>query len=361
MNNFRLINAKYKLTFDEIKFLVDIIQNITRRGVVELDATKYDIKFVKRMIGKYLEISCDEDYYLLNWFSAIEYENTQRIFYITLNPDIRDFLQELKLDLTPEDLVSFFSLNSNYSRAIFKLLKVHQHKKVAVVNVEDLKQRLQVPKALQTYSNFKMKVLNVTQEELKKYSDISFELQEIKEGKKVTKLRFIILEDFETKEEIQEDTLSGSGDIMLIEEPKETIPIIKPSEDFNTKIKRVVNFFDQERRKIQKNYVRQEYKNIDGEYLLRVHLKESGRTPEMFFDAVRWLFSNNPEAAFHRQYIMNITKLIEHYNTLEHQAMYSKKAIEFSQEAQTWYNVYKKQGFKEEEILEKLKEGGYLS
>ena len=130
--------------------------------------------------------------------------------------------------------------------------------------------------------------------------------------------------------------------------------------EYNLKIKRVVSFFDQERKKLQPNYVRKEYKNTDAHYMLRIHLKESGRTPEMFFDAIRWLFSNNPKASFHRDYIMNIAKLIEHFNTLEHQAMHSKEAVEFNEEAQTWANIYKKQGLSDAQILEKLREAGYI-
>jgi transcriptional regulator with XRE-family HTH domain len=139
-----------------------------------------------------------------------------------------------------------------------------------------------------------------------------------------------------------------------------SIKIEENADDHNADIKRVVTIFDQERRKLQSNFVRKEYRNVDGQYLLRMHMKETGRTPKMFFDAIRWLFSNNPKAAFPRQYIMNIGKLIEHFNTLEHQAMYSEEAVAFNDEARAWYNVYKKQGMPEEEILEKLREGEYI-
>ena len=129
---------------------------------------------------------------------------------------------------------------------------------------------------------------------------------------------------------------------------------------FNADVKRVVTIFDQERRKLQSNFVRKEYKNVDGQYLLRIHMQETNRTPQMFFDAIRWLFSNNPKASFHRQYIMNIAKLIEHFNTLEHQAMYSQEAVQFNDEAKAWYNVYKKQGKSDDEIMQLLREGGYI-
>ena len=57
---------------------------------------------------------------------------------------------------------------------------------------------------------------------------------------------------------------------------------------------------------------------------------------------------------------MNIGHLIKHFNALEHQAMYCKESLAFSEEAQVWANVYKKKGLSDEEILEKLREGGYL-
>ncbi|EQB34282.1 hypothetical protein M947_11635 [Sulfurimonas hongkongensis] len=141
---------------------------------------------------------------------------------------------------------------------------------------------------------------------------------------------------------------------------KKTKTVDANSDEFNLKIKRVVAFFDQERKKLQRNFIRKEYRNMDAEYMLRLHLKETNRTPEMFYDAIRWLFSNNPKAAFHRDYIMNIAKLIEHYNTLEHQAMHSKEALEFNEEAQTWANIYKKQGMDDAEIIEKLREAGFI-
>lgn len=128
-----------------------------------------------------------------------------------------------------------------------------------------------------------------------------------------------------------------------------------------TEIGRIVALFDVKRKSIQSNFVRQEYRNMDGEYLLRKHLYETKRTPQMFLDAVQWLFSNNPKAAFHREYIMNIGHLIKHFNAIEHQAMHSEESVQFSEEAQVWANVYKKKGFSDEEILEKLREGGYLS
>ena len=80
----------------------------------------------------------------------------------------------------------------------------------------------------------------------------------------------------------------------------------------------------------------------------------------MFMDAIQWLFSNNPKAKFHREYIMNIGSLIQHFNTIEYQAMYSKESINFNKDIKLWTSIYKEKGYSEYEISIKLKEAGYL-
>ncbi|WP_455756138.1 hypothetical protein [Sulfurimonas sp.] len=166
-----------------------------------------------------------------------------------------------------------------------------------------------------------------------------------------------IIKDHQQEIEELNKKINGksSKEIEVQEVRKKELEVKKQDE-----VKEIVSLFDVKRQSIQANFVRQEYRNMDGEYLLRKHLVETNRTPKMFLDAVQWLFSNNPKAAFHREYIMNIGTLIKHFNTIEHQAMYSEESVQYSEEAQVWVNVYKKKGFSDEEILQKLREGGYL-
>ena len=369
----QLINARYKLNEEEIDFLILLIEHIGGE-IISFKSEKYDLKFIKKISSKTLEMTTTNSSVFINWFTKIEFDNEKSIFIVNIKDEVREFLLKLKKDLSNEDLKYFFLLSSNYSRAIYKLLKAYEHKSNATVNLEDLKNRLQIPKGLHLYSNFKMKVLNIAQEELKKTTDISFNIQEKKDGKKVTSLIFNIcsaeeLESLkiEEKEDVRKNLLSDSLEIEAVEVKTESLlvqnavkSLDKKLSPENEEIKRIVSFFDLERKKLQPNFVRREFKNVDGEWLLRVHLKETGRTPKMFFDAIRWLFSSNPQATFHRQNIMNIAKLIENFNTIEHQAMYSQKAVSFNEEAQSWYNIYKKRGLSESEILEILKDGGFL-
>jgi len=359
----QLINARYKLNEEEINFLILVIKHI-HSEIISFKSEKYDIKFIKKISSKILEISTTSSYIFINWFVKIEFDNEKLIFTVEIKEEVREFLLKLSKDLSNEDLKFFFLLSSNYSRAIYRILKAHHHKLKAVINLEELKEKLQVPKGLQLYSNFKIKVLNIAQEELKEQTDITFTLEENKDGKKVTSLIFIIhTQEKKSKIENQKNQIvfkkqNIKTEAALVKNAKNYLD--KQISPLDQEIKRIVNLFDQERKKIQPNFIRKEAKFTDGEYLLRIHLKETGRTALMFLDAIRWLFSKNPKASFHRQYIMNIAKLIEHFNTLEHQAMYSEEAVKFNEEAQSWYNIYKKQGLKEEEILKKLQEGGFI-
>ncbi len=379
----KFINAKYKLDENEIDFILLLIKNIdnnSQQFIINIDSLEKQEHLIKKLIKKNFELLDDDGYILLNWFNKIEYKKSSALIKIELQKDVKSFLLSIKDDFLNDDLRTFFSLSNNYSRAIYKLLKNYQNKEKININLENLMDSLKVPKSLWTYADFKRKVLNTAYKDLQN-TDISFTIEEQTKWKKVIRLVFnIYTTDEFKKSNISEITVSKEKnlftnsvteieDVEVIEETTKEIEIKKTKKEldvfkednYNQEIKRIVSYFDQERKKLQPNYVRRESGyNVSAEYLLRMHLKETSRTPQMFFDAIRWLFSNNPKASFHRQYIMNIGKLIEHYNTLEHQAMYSEEAVKFSEEAQVWYNIYKKQGLSDEDILQKLKEGGYI-
>ncbi|MEO1953244.1 MAG: replication initiation protein [Campylobacterales bacterium] len=365
----KFINARYRLDKDEVLFIVSLLENNKdENGTFFVNIEKFAKRdvFIKNLIKKNMELQTDNGYLLFNFFTKIEYKKENNIVFIDIQKNVEEFLLELKNSFSKNELILFLSLSNNYTRGIYKILITYKNKKEIIVNLKDLMDSLNVPKSLFVYADFKRKVLNPVQIELAKEANLFFSIKEKKDARKVTSLVFHI----NSKEIIKSKKLQNEQK-MLTKEVKEskavdakqnTKLIRKDADDeFNDEIKRIVSFFDHERKKLQPNYVRKESSyNMSGEYLLRVHLKETGRTPQMFFDAIRWLFSNNPQASFHRQYIMNIGKLIEHFNTLEHQAMYSKEAVEFNEEAKVWYNIYKKQGLSHEEILEKLKEGEYI-
>ncbi|NOQ31083.1 MAG: hypothetical protein GQ570_08185 [Helicobacteraceae bacterium] len=129
------------------------------------------------------------------------------------------------------------------------------------------------------------------------------------------------------------------------------------SDSLHLDIKRVVNNFDTFRKKLQPSFVRQEFKNQDGQYILRLHIAETGRTPEMFNGAIRWLFSDDKEARFLRNNIMNISSLVQNYNKIEMLYIAKSSEAKVVDDTKRAVEYYRKKGYSDEAIAKGLKDG----
>ncbi|MBF0548445.1 MAG: replication initiation protein [Candidatus Riflebacteria bacterium] len=84
-------------------------------------------------------------------------------------------------------------LRSTYSIKIYELLKRFENLKEAVFHLDKLKDILGVNEhEYILYGHFKSKVILVAQKELLEKTDIAFTFEEIKDGKKVSEIRFFI-------------------------------------------------------------------------------------------------------------------------------------------------------------------------
>jgi len=85
-------------------------------------------------------------------------------------------------------------MKSKYSPRIYEILKCNEFKKQGYIEIEidELRKLLKTEGMYHQYQDFKRKIIIQTQKELKKLTDISFEFEEIKTGRKVTSLKFYI-------------------------------------------------------------------------------------------------------------------------------------------------------------------------
>ena len=95
------------------------------------------------------------------------------------------------------------------------ILKCNEFKKQGYIEieVEELRKLLKADNIYPRYNDFKRKVLEQTQKELKKISDINFDFDEIKTGRKVTALRFYI----------HQNRMKSINNAMIIEEVSATV------------------------------------------------------------------------------------------------------------------------------------------
>jgi len=168
----------------------------------------------------------------------------------------------------------------------------------------------------------------------------------------------------------QETTTETTTDIKKEKKEKNTIPEVietpveqtatPPAVETLSYEKRVCNYFDTNKKKIQPNFMRSE---INAEYLLRLEF-DKGRTPEQFKEAIDYLFNGSESMQFWVKTINTIAGLIKHFNTIEADSISqvnNPKNIELNEQALTWSNVLRKQGISDEEILVELQKNGFIA
>ncbi|PEJ56355.1 replication initiation protein [Bacillus wiedmannii] len=204
-----LIEANSRLNLLEQKILLCLASNIEptdrdfktytfpirqfHKLLVLKGSTKYTelSKITKDLLSKVVEIRTKEDLVQVSWISSAVYNKNKGTIDIRFDPLLKPFLLELSNKFTSYRLANVIKLKSTYSIRIYELLKQYEDIKERTINLDDLRYYLNAIHVYPQYANFKQRVLKSSQKELKK-TDISFEFEEIKLGRKVQKIRFVI-------------------------------------------------------------------------------------------------------------------------------------------------------------------------
>jgi len=209
VQDFNLINARYKLTTNEIKFIMTALSQVNS---IEDEILKdYEIKvsdfenmtdseqnitrlkqFSKKLMMKPLELPASDGWLVVNWFSDIEYVHSESKFLVRFSEKLKPYLLNIKKRFVAYDLKNILALSSGYSIRIYQLLKEYEKFGKRTFELEELQDILSVPSSFKAYGNFNEKVLKVAVKDLFEHSDIYFDIEEIKEGRKVIKLVFRI-------------------------------------------------------------------------------------------------------------------------------------------------------------------------
>lgn len=206
--DFALVNARYKLSPLENKFVLIAIAQINaddkdfREYTISIkefeqktgkEQNENDLKnFSKRLLSKPLEIATPKGWQLFNWFSMIEFDREERVFKCNIHPTLKPYLLELRERFVKTSLKYILTLQSSYAIRLYTLLKEFEKVGKRYMSVKELMDIMQVPESYKRYSQFKQKVLDYAQKELKENTDISFTYREEKNGRKVEKILFLI-------------------------------------------------------------------------------------------------------------------------------------------------------------------------
>ena len=134
----------------------------------------------------------------VTWCSFAEVAEGEGFVQLSFDPHLKPFLLALKGNFTQYELRAVIRLQGHYSLRIYQFLKFNQGmarrdgRQSALVSLDWLKQYLDIPpEQYRLYGHFKSKVLKPAQRDIAAKTDLLFEFEQHKEGRKVAFIEFL--------------------------------------------------------------------------------------------------------------------------------------------------------------------------
>jgi len=205
-----IIESSYKLSLQEQRLIYILTTKINKDDIeftpykftqTEINGilSKHKISFnelsqhIDSLRNKELVIIKEESILKTKWLSSAEYFNDGSIE-LCFDNKLKPYLLQLKERFTKISLDNAITFNSNYSCRIYELLKQYEGIGKRTIRIEALRTMFCIePYEYSRYNDFKRKVLLQAQKEINlDKTDISFDFEEIKTGRKVTSIKFYI-------------------------------------------------------------------------------------------------------------------------------------------------------------------------
>jgi plasmid replication initiation protein len=216
----RLIEARYSLTVGEQRLILAMVSMIHPD---DADFFDYDIsikdfsvllnidrtnayreieKISARIMGRLLHIQESSGWLRIGWISSCRYNHTKGSISLSFDPKLKPYLLYLKSEFTKCSLAIITQFQSIYSIRIYQLLKQYKGIGYREFRIEELKEILGIKKEqYKAFRDFNKRVLNQAKKEFEKKDksgncqcDLTFKLETIREGRKIARLKFIIIE-----------------------------------------------------------------------------------------------------------------------------------------------------------------------
>lgn len=206
-----LVEASYKLSTQEqrvVIFLASLLKpgdedfkdySISVKDFSKLvgvnNKSKYkDIREItKKLISRVFTIYSHGEELQISWLSSAKYISGQGVVILSFDQKLKPYLLQLKSHFTTYRLYQVMQLKSSFSIRIYELLKQYQKLGIREFEMKELREKLGIELGqYKNFNDFKRFVILAAQEELAAKTDLAFDYEEIKIGRSVGKIRFII-------------------------------------------------------------------------------------------------------------------------------------------------------------------------
>lgn len=126
------------------------------------------------------------------WFTKIVYADKEGKIQLKVDSELKELLSEVKQRIC-YDIGNTLNCVSKYSKRLYFFLKLYEDTGWRIDTIETLCAKLKCPDSYaKNYGKFKEKVLNIAIYEINNITDLYFDYEEIKQGRKVVRLKFNI-------------------------------------------------------------------------------------------------------------------------------------------------------------------------
>ena len=207
-NNF--IEAIYSLSVDAKKLLLSIILHINDRNRIVLHRndileeigidlknlnTKHKEEIIEELMTKIItirDLNNPENWEKYQLLKSTKYKDG--FLYTSIYPELLPYFEEAQKRLfTKFNIHNIKPLTSIYAIRIYELCKrFYKDSSHAQISIDQLKKILQIENKYKQISDFRKRVLDVAKKQINKNTDLEIDFELIKEGKKYTKVHFIV-------------------------------------------------------------------------------------------------------------------------------------------------------------------------
>jgi plasmid replication initiation protein len=145
-----------------------------------------------KLIKRTITLEKNKNWKKFSWLYSIEY--LDGLIILKFHPNLEPYLLFCKENnmYTKYLLENIIDMNSKYSIRIFELTKQYEKIGYRIFELDELKKLLGVKNKYAKFSNFKKKVLEISKEEINGLTDININFEEIKKGRKVEQIKYLI-------------------------------------------------------------------------------------------------------------------------------------------------------------------------
>jgi plasmid replication initiation protein len=216
----RLIKARWsKITLTEKKIYLKLVSAINAYDddfkshtfqlkdlVKELNLGKNNYGEIEIATGKLITrgiVIPEEDGPLqVTLMGSAKYNYNEGTVTLSFSSQLKPYLLQLKSQFTSYELEKALKMKSNYTIRFYEITKdIFNHGGTKIIDIDELRMMLGIDeKEYKLYSNFKLRVLLPSQKEMNNVSDLRFDFEEKKKGRRIDAIKFYVFENNQTPE-----------------------------------------------------------------------------------------------------------------------------------------------------------------